>query len=324
MLTLPDNEKQLVDMFLQLRTDPYGLFHNHTMDDFLGQVNYKKLPKIIAVLDGSEETQEETILKNDKILENFVLGTEGIVGRMDIVDKTPTSVPIVLRGITKRKVMRHCEETGRDYYYVDTGYFGNEKKKDYHRVTKNAMQYFGEIVEHCPDDRFNRTRTALKPHVPGNDILICPPSEKAMKYWGLDLQEWLANTVAEVKKHTNRQIVIREKASRSVRVNIDTMEMALAKNVHCMITFNSIAAIESLINGKPVFTMGPNAAQRFANTDLSKIENPFMPQIDQIRMLMCNLAYQQFTVEEMRNGTAWRMLQEWPINPPAKKTKKKK
>jgi len=33
--------------------------------------------------------------------------------------------------------------------------------------------------------------------------------------------------------------------------------------------------------------------------------------MDEVRNLMCNLAYQQFTVNEMRDGTAWRMLNEW-------------
>jgi len=33
-----------------------------------------------------------------------------------------------------------------------------------------------------------------------------------------------------------------------------------------------------------------------------------MPSYDEVRNLCCNLAYQQFTVAEMRSGTAWAML----------------
>jgi hypothetical protein len=89
------------------------------------------------------------------------------------------------------------------------------------------------------------------------------------------------------------------------------MEMALQRDVHCMVTYNSIAAVEALILGKPVFTMGPNAAEPLANTDLKRLENPLMPVVDRVRDLCCNLAYGQFTPAEMIDGTAWRLLQEF-------------
>lgn len=308
MLTMPDDFKELLLDFIALRTDPHGFFRSVNTKKFNKELSNKRKPGVIAVLDGGDEETEDTELKNDKILENFVIGGNGAVGRMDILDSTPVSVPVVLRGITKRKVMRRCEQEGRDYYYVDTGYFGNDKKKDFHRVTRNAMQYFDEIDPNCSDDRFLVTRTKIKKHTPGSNILICPPSQKAMKYWNLDLDEWMNNTVLEIKKYTDREIVIRKKGTRTERVQLDTMEMALSRDVHCMVTFNSIAAIESLIYGKPVFTMGPNAAEKLANTDLSTIDNPIMPDYDQVRNLCCNLAYQQFTVPEMRSGKAWAML----------------
>jgi len=311
MITANPTIKDLVEKLVLLRSDPHNLFHDHSVQDFINQIDYVRLPKIMAVLDGGDDSEENTTVKNDKILENFVIGTDGVVGRMDLMDKTPPSVPIVLRGITKRKVMHQARSEGRDYYYVDTGYFGNDKRKHYHRITKNAMQYFGKLDPECPDDRFVKTGTRLLKYRPGTNILICPPSDKAMKYWNLDLEDWLKITINDIKKSTDRPIVIREKPLRSVRTESDTIEMALSRDVHCMVTFNSIAAVESLIYGKPVFTMGPNAAQPLANTNLADIDNPCMPSMEEIRNLMCNLAYQQFTVNEMRDGTAWQMLNSW-------------
>jgi hypothetical protein len=75
-----------------------------------------------------------------------------------------------------------------------------------------------------------------------------------------------------------------------------------------MVTFNSIAGIESLIYGKPVFALGPNAAAPLANTDLSQIESPFRPELDQVTTLLRCLAYHQFTIEEMSTGYAWAVL----------------
>ena len=310
MLTIEQQFKQCIQDYFTLRYDPYKVFHNLDEKQVLAKLKIPKTPGVIAVLDG-DETAEDVKLKNDAILENFVIGANGAVGRMDIVAKTPKSVPIVLRSIAKRKVMASCREEGRDYYYVDTGYFGNDKRKHFHRVTKNAMQWIGELDLNCPDDRFMRTQTALKAHKSGNDILICPPSEKAMKYWSMNVDEWLESTVAAIMERTDRKIVIRKKGSRRERTTVDTMEMALDRNVHCMVTFNSIAAVESLIYGKPVFVLGPsgtNAAEPLANTDLDMIDDPWMPSFDHVRALCSNLAYHQFTVAEFRNGTAWAML----------------
>ena len=54
--------------------------------------------------------------------------------------------------------------------------------------------------------------------------------------------------------------------------------------------------------------MGPNAAEPLANTDLSRIDNPFRPDLDQVTGLLRCLAYHQFTVEEMSSGYAWAVL----------------
>ena len=75
-----------------------------------------------------------------------------------------------------------------------------------------------------------------------------------------------------------------------------------------MVTFNSIAAVESLIYGKPVFTMGPNAAHHLSNDNLELIETPFVPTLDEVYALLSCLAYHQFTTTEMTNGYAWAVL----------------
>ena len=246
----------------------------------------------------------------DAILENFLSGSHGVLAGSKHLLDLDISIPIAVRGIAKKKVMHKALKDKRDFYYIDTGYFGNAKTKRYHRISKNSLQFNLPIDNNCPDDRFIKTGVTIKRKTPGKNILLCPPSQKALSYWGVNLQEWIESTTQEIAEHTDRPIVIREKQNRHIRTNDDTMEMALANDIHCMVTYNSIAAVESLILGKPVFTMGPNAAEPLANTDLSRIENPLIPTVDRIRQFCCNLAYAQFTPEEMINGTAWRILQE--------------
>ena len=307
-LCLPTETKRLLGDLMDLIQDPYHEFGSEqTLDLFVQSVERYRSEQIVGI---SEEEDLNKKMKSkgarwDGIVHAFVQGAAGCMASWDMVKDQQS--PIALRSIAKKKIMQQCLETGRDFYYIDTGYFGNRKLKDYHRVTRNAMQWLGPTQDR-PADRLERTRVKARPITPGSKILIAPPSHKAMSYWSLDPDQWVEETIAEIKKHTDRPIQIRMKQPREVRATVDTMEMALRDDVHCLVTYNSIAAVEALICGKPVFTMGPNAAQPLANTDLSRIDNPFCPDLDQVTGLLRCLAYHQFTVEEMSSGYAWEVL----------------
>lgn len=291
-------------------TDPNKYYGNSvSLDDIVYRLsNIHNETQLVGLSEDGDVTPnaQRKGLTMDPIVENFVIGASGRITTWD-GDAENINNPIALRSIAKRKQMHACLESGRDFYYIDTGYFGNGKSKKYHRVTKNAMQWLGKI-EDRPADRFEATGEKLKPYTPGSKILVCPPSQKALKYWDVDLSEWLEQTIETIRSHTDREIVIRRKPTRAERITTDTIEMALADDVHCLVTFNSIAAIEALMNGKPAFTIGPNAAHHLSNHNLENIENPFMPDMDQVYSLVKCLAYHQFTVEEMRTGFAWAML----------------
>jgi len=114
-------------------------------------------------------------------------------------------------------------------------------------------------------------------------------------------------TVAEIKKYTDRPIKVRLKRPRDDRFIQNTLEDDL-KDSHCLVTYNSVAACEAIINGTPAFTLGPNAAQQLAKHDLSEIENPYIPSDDEREAWLRHLSYSQFTRTEMNNGTAWGIL----------------
>ena len=314
-LSLPTQLKLDIRALLTICSDPYNIYTDGLIQSYIKQIAHRYTdPRLVGIVDAGgepkpgQEPKTREQMKMDAILDNFLTGAVGVFAGSKNLPVIPLNVPVVVRGIAKKKVMHKCIADGRNFYYIDTGYFGNGKTKLYHRVTKNGLQFNLPIWQDCPDDRFLKTDTALRKYTKGRNILLCPPSQKALTYWNVDLQEWLDSTVAEIKLHTDRPIIVREKQSRHLRANVNTMEMALADDVHCMVTYNSIAAVEALILGKPVFTMGPNAAEPLANTDLSTIEEPMMPVVDRVRQLCCNLAYNQFTPAEMIDGAAWSML----------------
>jgi len=230
---------------------------------------------------------------------------------------THSREPVVLRGILKHKIMKQCWADSRDFYYMDTGYFGNEVSlknrngwKTYHRIVKNNLQHT-EIVSR-PDDRWlahNRSIPDWKKT--GKKILVVPPGEKPAKFYGINSVEWITSVVNTIHQYTDRPVEVRTKpANRLDRVQTNTFEQALADDVFAVVTYNSIAAIESILHGIPVFTMAPNAAKPVASQDLTQIENPYYANTDKLYAWACHLAYGQFHVTELRNGTAMKILLE--------------
>jgi len=256
---------------------------------------------------------------NDPYINDFAKGCGYTSTSTDNFVYENSSEPIVLRGILKHKIMKQCWEDGRTFYYVDTGYFGNEKTasnpngwKYWHRIVKNNLQH-GEIISR-PDDRWKKFNKKFMPwKKQGRKILIAAPDEKPCKFYGTTQEEWVSNTVAELKKHTDRPIEVRQRAPKRIdRITTDTLQEALDKDVFALVTFNSVAAVESVFHGIPVFTLAPsNAASPVGLQDISQIEKPYYPDQDKLYAWACHLSYGQFHVSEMKNGSALKMLKEW-------------
>jgi hypothetical protein len=231
----------------------------------------------------------------------------------------------VFEGIAKRKhIHRHWQEK-KDFYYIDTGYFGNfmspgnpSGKKLFHRIVKNDVQKHWQ--ETHPDDRWNAI-CKIDPRYQwkgwkkkGNKILVIVPNRKACIFYGYDTEPylnnekpWLMNTIETIKKHTDMEIVVREKGSRSARHQHSIFD-ALDEGIFATVAFNSIAALESVIYGVPSFVTVPCAASPLALTDLTKINTPYYPDESLVKQQCHSLAYGQFTAEEIENGTAYKIL----------------
>ena len=242
----------------------------------------------------------------------------------------PGTAPPIFRGVVKRKYIQQHWQDKKDFYYMDTGYFGNfispgnpGGKKLFHRIVKNDLQK--HWLEKYPIDRWQEI-CKIDPRYQwkgwkkkGNKILIIVPNRKSCVFYGYeegkaeDRDEskptWLMNTIETIKKHTDMEIVIREKGSRSARQHHSIFD-ALDEDIFATVTFNSIAALESVIYGIPSFITVPCAASPLALTDLSQIAKPFYPDELLVQQHCASLAYGQFTEDEISNGTAWKVLNQ--------------
>jgi hypothetical protein len=211
---------------------------------------------------------------------------------------------------------------------MDTGYFGNfispgnpGGTKLFHRIVKNDLQK--HWLEKYPDDRWQEI-CKIDPRYKwkgwkkkGKKILVIVPNRKSCVFYGYDEGKikdrdeskptWLMNTIETIKKHTDMEIVIREKGSRSARQYHSIFD-ALNDGIFATVAFNSIAALESVIYGIPAFVTVPCAASPLSLTDLSQISTPLYPDESLVQQHCASLAYGQFTGEEIANGIAWKLL----------------
>jgi len=233
------------------------------------------------------------------------------------LDEWHTNTPIVVRGLTERKIMRFCLKTGRTFYYIDTGYMGNlQKRKDWHRVVKNDVQHFTPRYD-LPEDRFMRLPGAneklrfrgWKNH--DGPILVVTPSEKPCMYYGITRDQWLFDTMQELKKHTDRKIIVRDKVGRVMRVGDNSVPAQIDRDqIYALVTYNSIAATEAISSGIPAIATAPGAADALCTKNIADIENPYRADHDKVVAWQNWLAYCNFSTAELENGTALSIIEE--------------
>lgn len=202
----------------------------------------------------------------------------------------------VLRG--SKDIVDEAIRRDAIFYYIDHAYFGRGHQKAY-RITRNAFE--AGPVRLCPADRIARLGVTLSPwHSGGRAIIVCPPTAYFME--AHDCPDWLDETIAELRRHSDRPIVLREKKGDEP---LPPLAGALA-DAHALVTHSSNVAIEAAVLGTPVFVSETSAARPVGLSDLSLIESPVRPPRDQ---WLAHLAYSQFSYAEMQSGEAWDLLQ---------------
>ena len=168
---------------------------------------------------------------------------------------------------------------------------------------------------------------SLKPWSTNKEtILICCQRDGGWSMDGQQLMPWLVKTIMEIKKHSDRKIVVRfhpgdrnssKHKSALIRYNLQNVfvtsnESILTdfKTAHVVVNYNSSPAVAAAIEGIPVFVLDLERSQAkdIANTDISKIENPVL--YDRSVWIQ-KLAQMHWTSNELADGTAWRHLRQW-------------
>lgn len=207
----------------------------------------------------------------------------------------PAAMYGILRGTGE--AIKTCIKMDRDYYHIDHGYFLPGHYEGYYRVTKNGQMADG--TGNYPSDRWDFLNIQMKPwRTAGEHIVVCPISRFVAAYEGIDETTWTNQMVADLKKFTDRPIIIKPKDS-------DQLLSVTIQGAHALVCYNSMAALNSILDGIPAFAIDNPAIGPVSLDDISQIEEPKICDREQWAY---NLAYSQWTLDEFRNGTCWRMV----------------
>jgi FkbM family methyltransferase len=200
-------------------------------------------------------------------------------------------------------LLERARREGREWVYLDNGYFLAGHFDGYYRVTRNAYQHDGS--GNARPRRFARLGLKVRPWRSGGSfVLVCPPSPGFGADRGIDTSDWLPSTLSTLRRHTDREIRVREKPPGRGRSGMPLE--AVLRGCHALVTDQSNAAVLALLAGVPVFCTSRCAAYRMGHADLSKIETPRLP--PDREQWAWNLAANQWMLREMASGQCWREL----------------
>ena len=293
--------------------------------------------------------------KNNKpekpaILSNFVKGvnSKGDTGidhfKSDIIDCDLA----VLQGFVhqnskqvphlqlRRRVIDHQRMMKKRTLIVDSNLFLylNKSNQPHHYlrysfdgVFRNTGFYFDKDID---PNRWQTIKTDLNIDVKdyrsnGKYILLCLQRNGGWSMQGMDVMQFCTNTIEQIKKHTDRPIVVRGhpgdgKTNQYLKLDIpgvsishkDTPIQEDLKNAWATVLYNSSPGVASLIEGVPVFQIDPHKEHSMynevANTTLKRLEDPklFERQEWLEKIAMCHWSFSQTA-----SGEAWELMRQY-------------
>lgn len=145
----------------------------------------------------------------------------------------------------------------KDYIYIDHGYMHSSNRKftktkatltkdlgGYFRVVKNDF-YFNQKYENTSPERFNSLNLSLKDlNKNGEMIVLSEPSSHTLDF--LNIPNWTEQTISQIKKYTDRKIIIHNKFS-------EVPLFEVLNKAFAFVSCQSTAAFKSIIAGVPSY-----------------------------------------------------------------------
>ena len=191
----------------------------------------------------------------------------------------------LIRGTTWRISLDHIH---------GLGIFGNSENLD-----RARPKMLGVELKPVDDDRNNK-------------ILIACQHERSLQWEGQSsMAEWVKQKVAEIRKFTDKPVVVRPHPRSPVSLNIQGVTVEQPRKIpnsydsfdinykyHCVINHNSGPAVQAAISGIPVICDHTSLAFDVSDV-IENINRPILPDRTQWFVKLCHT---EWTVQEISTG----------------------
>ena len=215
------------------------------------------------------------------------------------------------------------------FLYANTDNPLHYLRYSFNGVFPNTGNYF---VNNVDPNRWSQIQHDLNIQVKeyrtdGEHILICLQRNGGWSMGAYSVTDWAQSVIQTLRQYTNRPIVLRaHPGDRQSKIYLKKLyDLAPQLNFSfssnsdirtdlsdcwAVVNHNSSPAVAAAIEGIPVFVTDParSQCQAIANTDLSLIEQPHMP--DRTAWLQ-QLAMSHWKFDELRSGQAWSHMRQF-------------
>lgn len=237
---------------------------------------------------------------------------------------------LVGNDVKNKAAKEYVYKSGKPFLVITSAFFNGKTSRKYVRVHVNGFTNNFASMPPSDIDRWQKIRDHNKlPEVfkkqQGSKIVIALNAMTSPAKFDIDMEDWLYNTCRQIRKVTDEEIWVRshrkkligfgsryKEAKREFRfkTQTDTKETKLQDcSVKCAITLTTTYSVGSLALGVPNIVTHPgNFVYGVARSEITKENLSWYPDHDQLVQHYGMLANCEWTLEEIENGTAMKVL----------------
>lgn len=209
-------------------------------------------------------------------------------------------------------LIQRCIRERRDWYYCDNAYYYG--RGTHFRVTRNALMHTGHGDADGARLEALGVKFAPRQRVSGGVVVVTTQSELFYRQrLGVTRDAWTKHVCDEIWRRVPNQIAVCHKPEPGTvgpGVSHGSMFEEELAGAIALVTHSSSTAVHAICRGVPVHYLGrPCMVEAVATAGLAGLGWSHFPTPQERRAWMRVLAANQWTRDEMRDGTCWRDLQ---------------
>jgi hypothetical protein len=260
------------------------------------------------------------------IFQAFKLGLEKNNIRVtshDLVSDAAVIWSVLWRGTMKQNhsIWQHYRNQNKPVIVLESGVLN---RGELYRVGLNGINR--GAYDYIIDKDVNRPKKLkidnIEWKLSGDRIMICAQHD-ASEQWkdNLSMPDYLLNTVNEIRKYSNKEIVVRSHPRNRlnpkiipegvkyhpspIRDDSEDFKKELANNTYAVINHSSNPGIESVLAGVPTYVSEKSLAYPVSIKRLSDLEDPML--LDKSSWLV-DICHTEWTAEELTKGDVQHQL----------------